>query len=142
MTNLNKNGRQGEVYQSSWWSMKLQAGWAAHENADCVSFSADPLGGVLQVSAIRKPDGSVTLQDLQNFASDSRAGIKNLQHFELSEISGIASEYVREERYWREWWLKRGSTVIYLTYNVAAAAREAEADAIDKMISSVTILPA
>ena len=142
MTNPNNNGRQGEVYQSTWWSLKLQTGWVAHENADCVSFSATPSGGVLQVSAIRKPSGPVTSQDLHDFASGSRGGVKNLQHVELSQISGIASEYVREKRYWREWWLKKGSTVVYLTYNVAAAARETEVDVIDKMISSVTILPA
>jgi hypothetical protein len=142
MTSLKNNRRQGEVYQSSWWSMKLQAGWAAHENADCVSFSADPSGGVLQVSAIRKPNGSVTSQDLRDFASDSKGGVKNLRHVELSEVSGIASEYVREKRYWREWWLKKGPTVVYLAYNVAVAESEAEVYAIDKMISSITILPA
>jgi hypothetical protein len=120
--------------------MKLQAGWAAHESPDCVSFSVDPSGGLLQVSAVRKPDGSVTSQDLHDFASGSKGGVKNFQHIELSKISGIASEYVRENRYWREWWLKKGPIVVYLTYNVAVAAMEAEADAIDKMISSVDIL--
>jgi hypothetical protein len=139
MKNLDNSGRQGEVYQPSWWSTKLRAGWAAHENPDCVSFSAGPSGGVLKVSAIRKPNGSVTSQDLQEFASASKGGVGNLQHVELSEIFGLASEYVGEERYCKEWWLKKGSIGVYFTYDVAVAARRAEADAVDKMISSVTI---
>jgi hypothetical protein len=142
MKNLDNSGRQCDVYKSNWWSMRLQAGWTAHENADCVSFSAGQSGGVLQVSSIRKPNGPVTSRDLHDFASDSKGGAKSIQHVELGESSGIASEYVRGKRYWREWWLKKGQTAVYVTYNVAVAEREAEVDAVDKMISSITILPA
>jgi hypothetical protein len=139
MTSCSHNERLGQVYRSSWWSIELQPGWTASEGADCVSFSAAPSKGVLQASAIRKPSGSVTLEDLYEFASDPASQGTGFRTVAIGDISGIASERVKNTRYWKEWWLKKGSTMVYLTYNAPDASKEREVSAIDKIVSSIAI---
>jgi hypothetical protein len=139
MPSQSHNDHLGQVYRSSWWSIELQPGWTASEGANCVSFSADPPNGVLQASAAHKPNGSVTLEDLYDYASEPASQAKGFRTVAFGDISGIASERVKNNLCWREWWLKKGSTMVYLTYNVPIVSKVGEVTAIDKIVSSILI---
>lgn len=73
------------------------------------------------------------------FASDSKAKGRVLKPVSKSLVSGVTTEFVDQNRYWREWWLKGGTTLVYVTYNVSLASKDQETEPIEQMISSIAI---
>jgi hypothetical protein len=139
MTELRNKLHRNESYKSDWWSIALPAGWVRRADQECTTFTSTSSPGALQVSAARKPNGAVTIEDLQEFASNFANGTGSLQAIGLGAISGITAESVQNGRYWKKWWLKKGSTIVFLTYNIAEESKGKNVVAINRMISTVTI---
>ena len=113
--------------------------WAVKEHPECTSFFASPQVGVFQVSAAKKPTGNVTQEDIAEFAYDSRTPREAIRPVTVSHASGLYAEYEQAGHYWREWWLKGKSVLVFVTYNVAPAHKDSESAAIDALISSLRI---
>lgn len=126
-------------FRSSWWSIKLPPSWSATESAECVTFRSSGDSGVLQISATRKPTGQVTDDDVLEFASDSKHKGRVLKPIAKAHVSGVTTEFEDQKRYWREWWLKGGATLVYVTYNVSLASKDRETEPIEQMIGSIAI---
>jgi hypothetical protein len=109
------------------------------ESAECVSLRSSGDSGVLQISATRKPTGHVTDDDVLEFASGSKQKGRVLKPIAKANISGVTTEFVDQNRYWREWWLKGGATLVYVTYNVSLVSKDQETEPIEQMISSIAI---
>ena len=73
------------------------------------------------------------------FASDSKKKGRVLKPVSKTHVAGVATEFVDQNRYWREWWLKGGATLVYVTYNVSLASKDQETEPIEQMISSIAI---
>jgi len=56
-----------------------------------------------------------------------------------AHVSGVTTEFEDQKRYWREWWLKGGATLVYVTYNVSLASKDRETEPIEQMIGSIAI---
>jgi hypothetical protein len=126
-------------FRSSWWSIRLLPNWNATESSECVSLRSQGDSGVLQISAIRKPAGQVTNDDVLEFASDSKQKGHVLKPIANVHVSGVTTEFLDQNRYWREWWLKDGTTLVYVTYNVSLASKDREMVPIEQMIGSIAI---
>jgi hypothetical protein len=109
------------------------------EDEECTSFFASPQLGVLQVSAVMKPTGNVTEEDIAEFAYDSQTPREAIRPVSASHVSGLYAEYEEAGSYWREWWLKGKSVLVFVTYNVAPEDKDSESAAIDALISSLRI---
>ena len=127
-------------YKAEWWSIDLLPEWTLREEAECTSFFARPQLGVLQVSAVRKPTGGITQEDVAEFAYDSRTPRSAIQPVSTSHTSGLYAEYQQDNLYWREWWLKGKSGLLFVTYNVPLSRKESESLAINALISSLRII--
>jgi hypothetical protein len=126
-------------YKAEWWSIDMLPEWEVSEDAECDSFFASPQIGVLQVSAAKKPTGSVTLEDIAEFAYDSKTPREAIRPVSALHASGLYAEYEQAGHYWREWWLKGESVLVFVTYNVALAHKDSERAAVDALISSLRI---
>jgi len=139
MTGLRNKLHRNDSYNSDWWSIDLPVGWVRREDQECTTFTSTSSPGVLQVSAARKPNGAVSVEDLQDFASDFVNGTGSFKAIGSGATSGITYESVQNGRYWKKWWLKKGSTIVFLTYNIAEESKGEDWVAIDRMVSTVTI---
>jgi hypothetical protein len=126
-------------YKAEWWSIDMLPEWGVSEDEECTSFFASPQLGVLQVSAARKPTEDVTQEDIAEFAYDSQIPSEAIRPVSASHVSGLYAEYEEDGRYWRQWWLKGKSVLLFVTYNVAPEDKDSESAAIDALISSLRI---
>ena len=108
-------------HTSDWWTLEIPRTWKSTEESKCAAFRANPPIGVLQVSAVRKPQDSVTFDDVHEFAFDSKTRKAAIRPFSTSRASGLYAEYQESGLHWREWWLSGGSVLVLLTYNVSRA---------------------
>lgn len=116
------------LHENPWWTIMVPDHWQVEQDEDCTSFT-DPDGvGALQVSAARKESGFVTADDVEEFAQGKLSGTGAVKVTARGWFSGLSASFVREEDYWRHWWLSPGNILIYATYVCAAADRGPEED--------------
>ena len=122
------------MYSSQWWSVELPSGWSVSENSDCVSFRSCPLRGILSASATRKPDGRIAVSDLAEFIEGASAdAIESERYF------GFTRECARGEGFLAEWWLVRGSVLVYFSYSAGCGAEASEIVEMRRIVESVWI---
>jgi hypothetical protein len=130
---------RNRTYSSTWWSIEIPSGWSPWEHEECTSFHGSPALGVIQVSAVRKLGGDVSHADLMEFATESKNRCARSQSIFTEKHFGFSCESEKNGEFWAEWWLACGSTLVYLTYNVAAGIEASEIDQIHQIVSSIKI---
>jgi hypothetical protein len=125
------------TFVSTWWSVDLPEGWIGHQEEKCATLSRTPPMGVLQMSAARKQEGPVTDDDLQKFARDQVPSGVRLCRAEFKSFSGFSAAYVKNQLFWREWWLRSGQLMVYVTYNVLQGKEHLEATDLDMILASL-----
>ncbi|HEY6972465.1 MAG TPA: hypothetical protein VJA94_24870 [Candidatus Angelobacter sp.] len=129
--------KPNSTFLSAWWSADLPNGWQGHQEPECATISREPRLGVLQVSAVKKPDGMVTDDDLRDFAEDHVVAGRALLPVEYKVFSGFALSYLKGSLFWKEWWLRSGDMIVYATYNVQKDREHIEADDLETILSSL-----
>ena len=125
------------MFKSAWWSVRLPDDWSGHQEERCATLRKTPPLGVLQVSAARKTEGPVTDDELRDFAADQVASGEQLRNVKYNSFSGFSSVYLKNQLFWREWWLRSGCLMIYITYNVVQGRENIEAADLEKILTSL-----
>lgn len=126
-------------FHATWWSIELPPNWNASEEGQCVSFSADPRIGILQVSATRKPSGEVSLEDIYEFAKGDGGENKSLLPCSLLYESGLFAEYETGRSIVSEWWLMSGPILVLVTYAVSTEIKDVESVEAQRIVASLKI---
>jgi hypothetical protein len=72
--------------------------------------------------------------------NESRSRGTELVKVSYGPFSGIATQYMKEGFFWREWWLASGGLMIYATYSVAQGGEDLEKDKIESILSSLSLI--
>lgn len=124
-------------YKSKWWSVELPENWKAKGKEDCVTFTSESGVGALLISSFRNDDKEVTNDDLLHFAEDELVAGVDMQNISCGEFNGMGISYLVDGNYWRKWWLWKGSTLLYVTYNCSAEDHFVEEDAVNRIMNSL-----
>ncbi|MGH9776939.1 MAG: hypothetical protein ACRD5I_00860 [Candidatus Acidiferrales bacterium] len=122
---------------SGLWSVELPSGWTGHAGQECATFQANPPLGALQISSARKDSAPVSDKHLKEFASERLPPGVLLKEAGYGSFSGFSAEYAKEDRFWKEWWLKSGQLMVYVTYNVVQEMKDSERDSVERILASL-----
>jgi len=122
----NRCRTRSRIHSSPLWSVELPLGWSSSEESECTSFCGHPILGILQASAVQKPDGEITQADIMEFAEESQAHCICSKTVHTDRYFGTRCESERSGISWTEWWLAWSSTLVYFTYNVPAVEKTRE----------------
>ena len=128
----------GEVYESSWWSVVLPPGWTASRENECTTFRATPPLGALQISSARKDLQPVDDNDLKEFAREHSNSAATLCDVKYGSFVGFSAERSQAGLYWKEWWLRSGRLMLYVTYNVAVPYKDSEMSLVEGILRTAT----
>lgn len=115
------NARFGRVT----WSLRPPEGWRAWHDEECATLVADDEIGALQISAAFK-DSEVVDADLRDFAADHLDAGANPRPTEAGEFVGFEISFSDGERFWRQWYLRNGRQLLFVTYNCGLDCRGVE----------------
>ncbi|HWG22067.1 MAG TPA: hypothetical protein VG225_16175 [Terracidiphilus sp.] len=93
---------------------------------------------MLQVSAVRKPDGDVGRAEVMEF-SQKGSGERRASEIDSVNYFGLSCTYEKDNEFWAEWWLARGSILVYITYNVKSERQDVEIGRIQRIVDSLRI---
>lgn len=127
------------IYSSEWWSIDLPSGWAASEESDCVSFRSISHTGVLNASAVRKPDGSVKDEDFSEFIGEANHDCSAAKPIHAGRYIGFTRNCAHNGPLLAEWWLAHGSVLVYITYATTTETESGELDEVRNIVESLRI---
>ena len=123
-------------YKSVWWKAKVPGDWDTNEDDVCVTFKSQRWSGAIQVSAAIKAAAQVTDADLRELA-DQRIANRQVKIVTTAKFEGIHVEYLDNDNFWREWWLRSGNLMVYITYNVEKQLQVVERATIEEFINGL-----
>ena len=88
------------------------------------------------MSAALKEAAPVTDDDLKELAG-KRIGNRRAKTVKTAKFEGIHVEYFDNDNFWREWWLRSGNLMLYVTYNIEKKLKDIERTTIDEFISGL-----
>jgi hypothetical protein len=104
------------VYKSSWWSVELPSGWLGRDDDECVTFVHVDGVGALQISAYGSGNTEVTDDDLQEFSRDEMKENLGVERVSYGEFVGLGICERTVAGYWRKYWLRARSVLLFVTY--------------------------
>lgn len=128
-----------EAFSSVWWSIDLCPGWSAAEDGDNTIIRSHFQLGVLNISAVRKPSGTVTEEDLWEFIGEAKPGCSAPKESKSQSCFGFTRRCLDSEVSLTEWWLSRGSILVYLAYAAKAHTEDGEPDDVRRIVESLRI---
>lgn len=127
------------------FTIDLVAGWThrvenrtleADRPAELVSISRPEGPGVLRIQSYAAPrDGSQDL--LRNMTNVDMSTALSWQNW--GEFSGYVHEYDERGSFYRQWWLARERTLIFITYRCDTGLQGADIELVDAMVRSLAI---
>ena len=121
-----------------YWTLKLPQDWVLCNEEDCVTFSGTPDLGALQMSA-REKETAVDNDDLREFATQRVDSSSRLHPVVVGSLVGYYAQSLQDETLWREWWLRSGRVMVYITYNVEESSAGNEDDILEDMLSTLRL---
>jgi hypothetical protein len=115
--------------------LEVSEEWSVTDHPECLTLEISDQGA-LQASSSHKHKGLVTEEDLF-FSAEQRKAWGSWQPACCGEFEGIAYEYTEGEIIWRRGFLRRGQTLLFVTYNGSSVATEQERFAVDQVLSTV-----
>lgn len=118
------------------WTLQVPTGWRAWHDEECSTLVGPGDVGALQVSAAFK-DTEVVDQDLRDFAAEHLEAGAHAEAAEAGDYAGFEIAFSDGESCWRQWFLRRGKQVLFVTYNCAVDDRGVEDDAVQQALASL-----
>ena len=123
-------------FGSETWSVVVPDGWRAQHDAECATLVPLAGGSALQISAAFKGT-DVSDADLENFASDQlQAGAKPLPT-SAGDFVGFEIAFREEGAWWRYWYLRNGSQMLFVTYNCSLPFQGRDNRSVRDVLSSL-----
>ena len=119
------------------WSLGIADGWHGRHDPDCATIVAVPEVGALQISAFFN-DSAVTDADLREFAAEHLEAGAISRKVTLGDFVGFTIAFGTKDEFWREWYLRNGGQMLFVTYNCDADQRGIEDEAVDEMLATLS----
>lgn len=130
------------MVQTEWWCLELPDEWSAEMEDDCVTISDCDGVSEIDITVVRKEDGDVGQDDLNQFAEDLIAKGLRAEPVSAGSASGLLFSYDDEDGAWREWYLGCHSLLIYITYNTEMEHKGLDDAMVDDILSTLVVLEA
>ncbi len=118
------------------WQVNLPDGWIGEQETDSALLYHPDGPGTLQISAVAQSD-AVTAADLRAIAAEHLDAGAPSDAVECGDFSGFSLSYGVDEEFWREWYLRCGSTLLFATYNCDLDAEGKEDDIVELILATL-----
>jgi hypothetical protein len=120
------------------WSVEVPQAWAITQHLECVTFERSA-EGALQVSSATKKTGDVTDAELLEYAESQNKGWGSAARVTCGQFQGFLYQYTDDEMQCNRWFLRHGSTLLFVTYFANARAQLVEWPAVHNILSTLHV---
>lgn len=118
------------------WSLVVPDGWRAWHDDECATLVGPGEIGALQISAYFKESEVVDL-DLREFAAEHLEAGAKPRPTEAGDFVGFEICYADDEFVCRQWYLRNGRQMLFVTYTCGFESRGVEDGRVGAALSSL-----
>ncbi|MFZ5620277.1 MAG: hypothetical protein ACOY5W_04570 [Pseudomonadota bacterium] len=128
------------ILRTPLWTINLPDEWEEEEDEDEEGISLfHPDGsGTLRISAIER-DEEVDDEFLDYMAAEHLEAGAEPEEVEYGDFDGLELSYGDDDHYWREWYLRAGTVMLYVTYHCPLADEGLEDDTVDAVLETLSL---
>jgi hypothetical protein len=119
--------------------MSIPDHWHHQQDAECYTMIPAP-ESALQISAYTK-EGAVTRQDMEEFAKERLEQVALTEDVTTGDFCGFTYCYYLGEMYRREWYVCRGSVMLFIGYTCEYGIAEPDDEVIGDVLETLRIGP-
>tara|TARA_B100000767_G_scaffold274412_1_gene307321 strand:+ start:4940 stop:5356 length:417 start_codon:yes stop_codon:yes gene_type:complete len=128
------------IVQTQWWCLELPDEWTAEMDDDSVTITDCDSVSEVDITVIRKPQGQVSVADLNGFAEHLIDQGHASTAISLASAQGLLFQYDDDDGAWREWYLAAESLMIYITHNTEIVDKGLDNAVVDDILSTLVTL--
>ena len=128
------------IVQTQWWCLELPDEWTAEMDDDSVTITDCDSVSEVDITVIRKPQGQVSVADLNGFAEHLIDQGHASTAISLVSAQGLLFQYDDDDGAWREWYLAAESLMIYITHNTEIVDKGLDNAVVDDILSTLVTL--
>jgi len=118
------------------WSLAVPEGWRAWHDPECATLVGPGDIGSLQISAAFK-ESEVLEADLRDFASKHLDAGARPSATHAGDFVGFEIAFSDGDKFWRQWYLRNGRQMLFVTYNCDLDSRGTEEEPIREALASL-----
>ncbi|MBZ0072760.1 MAG: hypothetical protein WCY26_09560 [Thiohalobacteraceae bacterium] len=124
--------------QTPLWIINLPDDWEDEEDDEGVTLF-DPAGsGTLRISALER-DEEVDDAFLDYMAAEHLEAGAEPEAVEYGDFDGLGLSYGDDDHYWREWYLRADSVMLYVTYHCPLVDEGREDDTVEAILETLSL---
>jgi hypothetical protein len=118
------------------WSLLVPDLWRAWHDDECATLVACEEVGALQISVAFK-ESDVLDADLRDFAAEYLEAGAKARPTQAGDFVGFEIAFSDEEIFWRQWYLRNGRQMLFVTYNCGLESRGVEDNSVRGILASL-----
>ena len=128
------------VLETEWWTMALPPEWWADTEEDGILVGDRDDVGCIEISTLHKDQGEFDLAEATAIARSESSLTLTWSKVSLGDFAGVTSQFVEEGAAIREWYVARGSMLLFITYSCEEENRGMDDAAVDELLDTLTLV--
>ena len=125
--------------ESQWWIIELPDEWQAEQEDDAIVIADEDGVGEIVITTLQKEVGTVSDDELQQYAEDVASQFGNGLPIEVAEARGYYFCFQEGGDAVREWYLRANDLLILVTYCCDVDNAGMDDGAVDEILSTLYI---
>lgn len=125
-----------KTHTTKYWQIKLPDDWLVESDPDCEILYQKEGVGELHISA-NLFDTAVPDSTLLAMVEEHTDAGADAEEVDLGEFDGVFLDYESKGEFWREWYLRSGSLLLFVSYVCALQHEGEEDDVVEMMLESL-----
>ncbi len=125
------------VLETEWWTAAVPPEWWAEAEDDSILIGDRDGVGCIEISTLHKDDGEFQPEEVGAIAADEAEVAIDWKPVSLGDFSGVTGDYTVDEAAIREWYVARGSMLLFITYSCELENRGMDDAAVDELLDTL-----
>ncbi len=130
------------VLETEWWTMALPPEWWAESEEDSILVGDRDDVGCIEISTLHKEQGEFDMAELRDMARAESEQVLDWRRATLGDFEGVVSQFVEEGTAIREWYVRHGALMLYITYSCEEENAGMDDAAVDELLDTLLLVPA
>jgi len=128
------------VLETEWWTVVLPPEWWADSEEEGILIGDRDGVGCIEITTLHKEQGEFDIDTLREIAGSGGDGAARWRAARLGDFDGLAADYLEDDAAIREWYLARGSLMLFVTYSCDAENRGLDDAAVDELLDTLMVI--
>jgi hypothetical protein len=128
------------ILETDWWSMALPPEWWAEAEDESILVGDVDDVGCIEISTLHKTAGEFDGDELRAIAEQESTAPVAWTPVTRGDFSGWTASFLEDGAAVREWFLGRGTLLLFVTYSCDVGNRGMDDAAVDEILDTLAVL--